>query len=118
MPAEHKKPHLRWLYMSTFERSYTYKLGFYIMVLALPMLIMAVVETLAAGSAISVSGGNPSRFLAFLIYFLPGLIITKNTTDSWRRTLGIGIAYALISPAYYIGAVELSCKLGANCVSV
>ncbi len=119
MPAEQKKPYMRCLYMSTpFKHSYSYKLGFYILVLALPMLIMAAVETLAAGSAISVSNGDPTRFVAFLIYFLPGLVVTRNVTDSWWRTLGVGIAYALISPAYYIGALQLSCNIGGSCVSV
>lgn len=103
---------------NAFQDSYLYKLGFYIFVLALPLLIMTLVETLAADSAISVSSGDPTRFLAFVVYFLPGLIIAKKTTDNWRRTIGVGIAYILISPAYYIGALQLACELGGNCVSV
>jgi hypothetical protein len=119
MPAEQKKPHKRCPYMSNpFRDSYIYKLGFYIFVLALPLIIMALVEAVAAGSAISVSSGDPTRFLAFLIYFLPGLVIAKNTTDSWWRTMGVGIAYVLISPAYYLGALQFACNFGGHCTAV
>ena len=120
MATEQKKPHTRCPYMTTiaFRHSYTYKLAFYLGVLVLPLIIMALVETIAAGSAISATSMDRSRFIAFVIYFLPGLVITRNVTDSWRRTLGVGIAYAMISPAYYIGAVQLSCSLGGHCIAV
>jgi hypothetical protein len=101
-----------------FDRSYLFKLVFYVFVLALPAIIMGIIETMAADSSISVSSGDPTRFFAFLVYFLPGLIWTKKVTDSWWRTLGIGIAYALISPAYYLAALQISCNLGGHCVSV
>ncbi len=101
-----------------FHESYLYKLGFYVFVLALPLVLMAGVETFAADSSISVSSGDPTRFLAFLVYFLPGLIMTKNVTDSWWRTIGVGVAYALISTAYYVGALQFACKFGGHCLSV
>ena len=121
MPPEQKKPHPRYPYMTaaySFRHSYSYKLGFYLVVLALPMLIMAAVETFAADSPISVSSGDPTRFLAFLVYFVPGLVMVKPTTDSWWRMVGVLVAYTLISPAYYIGALELACQVGKHCVSV
>lgn len=103
---------------SELDRSYPFKLGFYIFVLALPLLLMGIIETIAADSSISVSSGDPTRFLAFLVYFLPGLVMTRNVSDSWWRTMGVGIAYAMISPAYYVGALQIACDLGSHCVSV
>jgi len=110
-----------WLYMfkTTYEKkSYLGKLAFYATVLFLPAILMALVEMVAADSAISVSSGDPTRFLAFIVYFLPGLIIAKKVTDSWLRTAGIGIAYALISPGYYLWAMQMACNIGGHCVSV
>lgn len=101
-----------------FQKSYLFKLGFYILVLALPLVMMALVETIAPDSAISVSSGDPTRFLAFIVYFLPGLILAKKTTDNWRRTLGVGVAYILISPAYYLGALRFACEYVGNCVTI
>lgn len=103
---------------SVIEKSYTAKLGFYIGVLALPTLLMMAVESLAGGSSISVSGGDPTRFLAFVVYFLPGLIWARKATESWWRTMGVGIAYIIISPAYYFAALRFACEVGARCVSV
>jgi hypothetical protein len=101
-----------------FKHSYTFKLGFYIFVLALPLLIMAVVETFAAGAAISVSSADhPAHIVTFIVYFLPGLVMTRKTTDSWWRTLGVGIAYALIAPAYYLGALQFACSFGGHCIA-
>lgn len=100
------------------KKSYIGKLAFYAIVLFLPAILMAVVEMVAADSAISVSSGDPTRFLAFIVYFLPGLVFTKKSTDSWIRTLGVGIAYALISPAYYLWAMQMACNIGGHCVSV
>lgn len=107
------------MFKSNFEKkSYLGKIMFYGLVLFLPAVLMAVVEMIAADSAISVSSGDPTRFLAFIVYFLPGLVITKKVTDSWWRTLGIGIAYAVISPGYYIWALQMACDIGGHCVSV
>lgn len=100
------------------KKSYFGKLAFYAVVLILPAILMALVEMLAADSGISVSSGDPTRFLAFVVYFLPGLVFTKKTTDSWWRTLGVGIAYALISPAYYLWALQMACEIGGHCLSV
>ena len=102
-----------------FKDSYFSRLGFYAFVLILPALLMTVVEVAAPGSILSVSSTNPSKFLFFILYFLPGLILARSTTDNWRRTIGVGIAYALISPAYYLYAGQWACNLvGNNCVAV
>lgn len=101
-----------------FKDSYVHKLGFYIFVLALPLAIMAVVETFAASSAVSVSSADhPAHIITFIVYFLPGLIMTKKHTDSWWRTMGVGIAYAMISPAYYLGALQFACNFGGHCIA-
>jgi hypothetical protein len=93
-------------------------LGFYIFALALPLILMTIVEMAAADSAISVSSPNhPAHILTFIVYFLPGLIIARKTTDSWRRTIGVGIAYVFCSPFYYLTALRLACTLGGHCVS-
>lgn len=100
------------------NKSYLGKLFFYAFILFLPAILMALVEMVASDSAISVSSGDPTRFVAFIVYFLPGLVIAKKTTDRWIRTLGVGVAYALISPAYYIWALQIACNVGGHCTSV
>ncbi len=101
-----------------FEHSYLYKLGFYVFVLVLPLVLMTLVELVAAGSAISASSQSPSKFLMFLVYFLPGIWIAKRTTDSLRRVVGVAVAYIFITPAYYIYALQMACTLGHSCVAV
>lgn len=103
---------------NAFEKSYLYKLGFYLLVLALPLVLMTLVEMVAAGSAISATSQSPSKFLMFLVYFLPGIIMAKRTTDSLRRTIGVTVAYILVTPAYYLYAVQMACTLGNSCVAV
>lgn len=100
------------------DKSYTAKLGFYLLALALPLILMTLVVMTAPGSALSPMSPEPSKFLFFVLYFLPGLIVAKSMTQSWRRTLGIGIAYAFLSPAYYYYAVDYACRIADNCVSV
>lgn len=101
-----------------FKHSYLNKLGFYALILLLPAIIMTVVELVAADSAISVSSGDPTRFLAFAVYFLPGIYITKRVYDSWWKAVTIIIAYAVISPAYYVLALQMACRIGNHCVAV
>jgi len=101
-----------------FKTSYFSKLAFYAAVLFLPVILMTLVEAVIPGSAISVTNANPSKFLFFIVYFLPGLIMARSTTDSWRRTIGVGIAYAILSPGYYLYAAQWACSLGDHCISV
>lgn len=111
---------MRWGNMSkaNFEKSYSYKIFFYILVLALPVVLMTLVVISAPVSAVSPLSPDPSRFLFFVLYFLPGLILARNVTQSWRKTLGIGIAYAFLSPAYYTYAVDYACKIMDSCVQI
>jgi len=101
-----------------FGHSYSYKLVFYALVLLLPLVLMTGVESIAAGSAISITGDNPSKFLMFLAYFLPGLLITRQKTHSTRRILGMAVAYIMLTPAYYLYAIQFACRMAESCVSV
>jgi hypothetical protein len=102
-----------------FKTSYFSKIAFYVTVLFLPAILMTAVEIIALGSVLSVTSSSPSKFLFFIVYFLPGLIMAKGTTDSWRRMIGVGIAYIFLSPAYYLYAAQWACNFGSNgCMNV
>lgn len=102
-----------------FKRSYTSKLGFYAFVFLLPPALMTLVEIVMPGSFLSVTSDDPSKFLFFLVYFLPGIIMARSTTDSWRRTIGVGIGYMLLAAPYYLFAAKLACDLGSRgCLNV
>ncbi len=100
------------------EKSYPYKLAFYLMVLAIPVVLMTMIVVMAPNSALSPLSADPSRFLFFVFYFLPGLIMAKAVTKSWRKTLGIGVAYILLSPAYYSYAIDYACQIAGTCSQV
>lgn len=103
---------------SILEKSYLSKILFYLGVLMLPGLLMTLVIVAMPDSALSPLSDSPSRFLFFLAYFLPGLLITRTLTDSWRKTIGIGFAYIIISPAYYFYAMDYACRLADACVEI
>lgn len=100
------------------EESYMAKLLFYAGVLMLPAILMTLIIVTAPDSALSPLSDNPSKFLFFIAYFLPGLALARTITDSWRKTIGIGIAYAIISPAYYMYAIEYACRITETCIAV
>ena len=97
------------------EKSYPYKLAFYLMVLAIPVALMTMIVVMAPNSPLSPLSADPSKFLFFVFYFLPGLIMARIVTQNWRKTLGIGIAYILLSPAYYKYAIVYACQIAGTC---
>ncbi len=100
------------------EKSYPYKLAFYLMVLAIPVVLMTMIVIMAPNSALSPLSADPSKFLFFVIYFLPGLVMARVVTQNWRKTLGIGVAYILLSPAYYRYAIDYACQIAGTCSQV
>ncbi|MFA5592013.1 MAG: hypothetical protein WC989_01705 [Micavibrio sp.] len=99
------------------EKSYMHKLAFYAFILALPLLLMTA-ASLVAAQDIAAPPLTGSGLMVFLVYFLPGIMLTRRLTESWRKTIGVGIAYAMISPAYYLYATDYACRIKDSCITV